>query len=70
MIYQAIALPVEMCLMLFAIPPASGWLSLWKEMRGNPEQKIARPRQIDLVPGGRGCAATAKRENDAENGRR
>jgi citrate synthase len=31
---------------LFAIPRASGWLSQWQEMLEDPEQKIARPRQI------------------------
>ena len=31
---------------LFAIPRTSGWLAQWQEMLGDPEQKIARPRQI------------------------
>jgi len=33
---------------LFAIPRMSGWLALWEEMLLDPEQKIARPRQIYL----------------------
>jgi len=33
---------------LFAIPRTSGWLAQWQEMLLDPEQKIARPRQIYL----------------------
>jgi citrate synthase len=33
---------------LFAIPRTSGWISQWEEMLLDPEQKIARPRQIYL----------------------
>jgi len=31
---------------LFAIPRTSGWLAQWDEMLNDPEQKIARPRQV------------------------
>jgi len=31
---------------LFAIPRTVGWLAQWQEMLDDPEQKIARPRQI------------------------
>jgi citrate synthase len=31
---------------LFAIPRTIGWLAQWQEMLTDPEQKIARPRQI------------------------
>ena len=33
---------------LFAIPRTSGWIAQWEEMLLDPEQKIARPRQIYL----------------------
>jgi citrate synthase len=46
LIYQAMGFPVEMFPVLFAIPRASGWLSQWNEMLSDPEQRIARPRQI------------------------
>ena len=46
LIYQAMGFPVEMFPVLFAIPRASGWLAQWQEMLNDPEQKIARPRQI------------------------
>jgi citrate synthase len=31
---------------LFAIPRTAGWLAQWQELVEDPEQKIARPRQI------------------------
>jgi citrate synthase len=56
-IYQAMRFPVEMFPVLFAIPRTSGWFAQWQEMLLDPEQKIARPRQIyegyserDFVP--------------------
>lgn len=47
-IYHAIRFPMDMFPFLFAIPRASGWLAQWLEMLNDPEQKIARPRQIYL----------------------
>jgi citrate synthase len=49
-IYQAMGFPVDMFPVLFAIPRASGWLAQWIEMTNDPEQRIARPRQIYLGP--------------------
>jgi citrate synthase len=48
LIYKARKFPVEMFPVLFAIPRITGWLAQWQEMLGDPEQKIARPRQIYL----------------------
>jgi len=45
-IYQAMGFPVEMFPVLFAIPRTVGWLSQWQEMLEDPEQRIARPRQV------------------------
>ncbi len=45
-IYQAMGFPVTMFPVLFAIPRTSGWMAQWAEMVRDPEQKIARPRQI------------------------
>jgi citrate synthase len=57
LIYEAMGFPLEMFPVLFAIPRTAGWLAQWKEMLGDPEQKIARPRQLytgarrrDFVP--------------------
>jgi citrate synthase len=48
LIYQAMGFPVEMFPVLFAIPRTSGWIAHWQEMLQDPEQKIARPRQVYL----------------------
>ena len=60
LIYEALGLPAEMFTVMFAIPRTAGWLAQWREMLGDPEQKIARPRQLyvgparrDVVPLGR-----------------
>jgi citrate synthase len=45
-IYQAMGFKPEMFTVLFAIPRTIGWLAQWQEMLMDPEQKIARPRQI------------------------
>ena len=45
-IYQAIGIPTAMFTVMFAIPRTVGWLAQWREMLQDPEQKIARPRQI------------------------
>ena len=47
-IYRAMRFPVDMFPVLFAIPRTSGWLAQWVELLEDPEQKIARPRQIYL----------------------
>jgi len=45
-IYQAMGFRPEMFTVLFAIPRTAGWLAQWQELITDPEQKIARPRQI------------------------
>jgi len=47
-IYQAMKFPVDMFPVLFAIPRTAGWLAQWAEMLDDPDQKIARPRQVYL----------------------
>lgn len=47
-IYQAMRFPLDMFPVLFAIPRTSGWLAQWVELLEDPEQKIARPRQVYL----------------------
>src|SRR3974390_1950406 len=48
LIYQSMGFPMTMFPVLFAIPRMSGWVAQWEEMLLDPEQKIARPRQIYL----------------------
>jgi citrate synthase len=45
-IYEAMGFPVEMFPVLFAIGRMPGWLAQWEEGLNDPEQKIARPRQL------------------------
>ncbi len=45
-IYQALGFSPDMFTVLFAIPRTVGWLAQWQELLEDPEQKIARPRQI------------------------
>ena len=44
--YQAMGFKPEIFTVLFAIPRTAGWLAQWQEMVCDPEQKIARPRQV------------------------
>ena len=48
--YQAMGFSPEIFTVLFAIPRTAGWLAQWQEMITDPEQKIARPRQIYTGP--------------------
>jgi citrate synthase len=50
-IYQAMGFPVAMFPVLFAIGRTPGWLAQWQEGAGDPDQKIARPRQIYIGEG-------------------
>jgi len=50
LIYQAMGFPVEMFPVLFGSPRTAGWIAQWEEMLLDPEQKIARPRQIYTGP--------------------
>lgn len=46
LLYEALRLPSTMFPVMFAIGRTSGWIAQWLEMVQDPEQKIARPRQI------------------------
>jgi citrate synthase len=50
LIYQAMGFPITMFPVLFAIARTAGWIAQWIEMINDPDQKIARPRQIYLGP--------------------
>jgi citrate synthase len=62
LIYQAMGFPVEMFPVLFAIPRTAGWIAQWEEMLLDPEQKIARPRQIYTGPASRDYVPREKRQ--------
>ncbi len=61
-IYQAMRFPVDMFPVLFAIPRTAGWIAQWEELLRDPEQKIARPRQIYLGPDERDYVPIENRE--------
>jgi citrate synthase len=46
LLYEALGMPMEMFPVMFAIGRTSGWIAQWLEMIDDPDQKIARPRQI------------------------
>ncbi len=45
-ILRAMGFPTEMFTVLFALARTVGWLSQWKEMIEEPDQRIGRPRQL------------------------
>jgi citrate synthase len=47
---RAIGFPLSMFTVLFAVARTVGWISQWKEMVEDPEQKIGRPRQLYIGP--------------------
>ena len=61
LIYQAMGFPKDFFPVLFAIPRTAGWFAQWEEMLRDPEQKIARPRQIYVGPKKRDFIPTDKR---------
>ncbi len=61
LIYQAMGFSPDMFPVLFAIPRTAGWIAQWEEMLLDPEQKIARPRQIYVGPGRRDYVPAARR---------
>ena len=46
LIYQAMGYPTDYFTVLFALGRLPGWIAQWEEMLEDPEQKIARPRQL------------------------
>jgi citrate synthase len=45
-ILEAMQFPTSMFTPIFAVSRTVGWISQWKEMLVDPEQKIGRPRQL------------------------
>jgi citrate synthase len=65
-IYEAMKLPSEMFTVLFAIARTAGWCAQWLEEMEDPEQKIARPRQVFLGEGERNYVPIEQRSGAAE----
>ena len=45
-IFEAMGFPTSMFTPIFALSRTVGWIAQWKEMIGDPTQKIGRPRQL------------------------
>ena len=52
-ILQSMGFPTDTFPVLFAIPRMAGWLAHWQEMLSDPEQSLARPRQLYTGSGAR-----------------
>ncbi len=65
LIYDAMGLPMDMYPVLFAIPRTAGWVAQWLEMIDDPEQKIARPRQVYTGAARRDYTPLSERESPA-----
>jgi len=61
LIYQAMGFKSDMFPVLFAIGRTPGWVAQWEEMLIDPEQKIARPRQIYIGTARREFVPTERR---------
>ena len=45
-VQRAIGIPVNLFTGIFALARTVGWIAQWNEMVSDPENKIARPRQL------------------------
>jgi citrate synthase len=61
LIYQAMGYPTDYFTVLFALGRLPGWIAQWEEMLEDPEQKIARPRQLYVGAGERDFVPMGKR---------
>ena len=60
-ILKAMGFPTSMFTVLFAVARTVGWISQWKEMIEDPQQRIGRPRQLYTGPAERAYVPIKKR---------
>ena len=60
-ILDAIGFPTSMFTAIFALSRTVGWIAQWKEMIGDPQKKIGRPRQLYNGHSTRDYVSLAKR---------
>ena len=60
-ILSAMGFPTSMFTPIFALSRTVGWISQWKEMLGDPDAKIGRPRQLYVGSGRRDYVDVAAR---------
>ena len=46
LIYKALNIPVNMFPVMFAMGRLPGWIAQWKELQGDSDFRIGRPRQV------------------------
>jgi citrate synthase len=61
-IYKALGIPINMFTVMFAIARTAGWVAHWLEMKADPSQRIARPRQLYVGPSAREYIPMEQRE--------
>ncbi|MBD5656441.1 MAG: citrate synthase [Candidatus Eremiobacteraeota bacterium] len=61
LIMRALGIPINMFTAIFALSRTVGWLAHWKEMIEDPEQRIARPRQLYIGAPKRSYVAATER---------
>jgi citrate synthase len=61
LIMKALGIPINMFTAIFALGRTVGWLSHWKEMIEDPDQRITRPRQVYVGSARRSYAPIAQR---------
>ncbi len=61
LVLKAAGIPFNMFTVLFAIGRTPGWLAHWREMRHDPDGRIARPRQVYVGPLARGYVEMDRR---------
>ncbi|MFL5283694.1 MAG: citrate synthase [Rhodopila sp.] len=61
-ILKAMGFPTSTFTALFAVARTVGWVSQWKEMMEDPEQRIGRPRQVYTGPPRRDYVMPANRD--------
>ncbi len=61
-VYKALGIPVSMFTAIFALARTTGWIAQWKELIGDQEQKIGRPRQLFVGATQRDFVPLAKRK--------
>jgi len=60
-IYRALGIPTNMFTVMFAVSRTVGWVAQWMEMISDPDQRIARPRQIYEGAGRRNYSSIEQR---------
>ncbi|GAC1549118.1 MAG: citrate synthase [Vulcanimicrobiaceae bacterium] len=64
LIMKALGIPINMFTAIFALSRTVGWLSHWKEMIEDPEQRITRPRQLYVGPAQRAYSEPSARTSN------